>query len=161
MQVRSMELGALSGHETGLRLLEQMYRQKTGLPMPNILRTDRGKPYFAEGNMHFSISHTKRRAFCVLSDKPVGIDAEETDRQADRRLADKILSESERQQYEKAEDKRRALLQFWVLKEAFVKCTGEGLQGYPKHTDFSLDDPRLQEMDGCFVAVIEEDKNAV
>ncbi len=161
MQVRSMELGTLSGHETGLRLLEQMYRQKTGLPMPNILRTDRGKPYFAEGNMHFSISHTKRRAFCVLSDKPVGIDAEETDRQADRRLADKILSESERQQYEKAEDKRRALLQFWVLKEAFVKCTGEGLQGYPNHTDFSLDDPRLQEMDGCFVAVIEEDKNAV
>ena len=49
----------------------------------------------------------------------------------------------------------RALLTFWVLKEAQVKRTGEGLRGYPNKTDFSLDDPRVTEMDGCLVAVIE------
>ena len=51
--------------------------------------------------------------------------------------------------------KRRALLTFWVLKEAQVKRTGDGLRGYPNGTDFSLNDPRVTEMDGCLVAVIE------
>ena len=47
------------------------------------------------------------------------------------------------------------LLKLWVLKEASVKLTGEGLRGYPNHTDFSPDDPRVMEMDGCYVAVLE------
>ncbi|MEI3093229.1 MAG: hypothetical protein V8T48_04715 [Oscillospiraceae bacterium] len=47
------------------------------------------------------------------------------------------------------------MLTFWVLKEAQVKRTGDGLRGYPNKTDFSLDDPRVTEMDGCLVAVIE------
>lgn len=161
MQIRSMELGELDRHDAGMQLLTRMYREETGAPMPDILRTERGKPYFQDSAVHFSISHTKKRVFCVLSDTPVGIDAEETDRDIDLRLARKILSEAEWEQYEKAQDKRTALLQFWVLKEAFVKCTGEGLRGYPNHTAFSLGDPRLQVLDGCFVAVIEEDKNAV
>lgn len=161
MQLQSMALGALDCHEAGKQLLEQMYRQKTGQPLPQIFRTPRGKPYFKDSGVHFSVSHTKTRVFCALSDRPVGVDAEELDRNIDLRLAEKILSGPERQQYEKAQDKQKALLQFWVLKEAFVKCTGEGLRGYPNHTTFSLDDPRLQVLDGCFVAVIEEDKNAV
>ena len=161
MEIRSMMLGALSGHEAGLRLLEQMYREKTGSPLPAIARTDRGKPYFADNAVYFSLSHTPRRVFCVFSDRPVGVDAEEMDRNVDLRLAEKILSAPELEQYARAEDKRQALLKFWVLKEALVKCSGEGLHGYPNHTDFSLDDPRLQELDGCFVAIIEEDKNAV
>ena len=70
-------------------------------------------------------------------------------------LAEKILSPGERVQFDAAPDKRRALLTFWVLKEARVKRTGEGLRGYPNKTDFSLDDPRVTEMDGCLVAVIE------
>ena len=161
MRICSMELGNLDCHEAGLQLLEKLYREEMGNPMPQILRTDRGKPYFADGKVYFSLSHTKKRVFCVLSDKPVGVDAEEIDRNIDLRLAQKVLSAPEREQYEKAQDKQEALLQFWVLKEALVKCSGEGLRGYPNHTAFSLDDPRLQELDGCFVAVIEEDKNAV
>ena len=161
MEIRSMMLGTHSGHEAGLQLLEQMYREKTGLPLPFIIRTERGKPYFADNSVYFSLSHTPRRVFCVLADRPVGVDAEEMDRKVDLRLAEKILSAAELEQYTCAEDKCRTLLKFWVLKEAAAKCSGEGLRGYPNQTDFSLDDPRLQEMDGCFVAVIEEDKNVV
>ena len=156
MEIQSMVLGELSGHKAGLLLLEQMYRQKTGKPLPAILRSPRGKPYFADSGVHFSISHTPRRVFCALADRPVGIDAEETDRNVDLRLAEKILSPTEFAQYAQAEDKRRALLKFWVLKEAAAKCTGEGLRGYPNATDFSLNDPRLQILDDCFVAVFEE-----
>jgi len=143
------------GHEAGRRLLEKMYLARFGRPMPPVLVTDRGKPCFADGSAHFSISHTKDHVFCVLKDHPVGLDAEETDRRIDLRLAEKILSPAEKQRLEKAADPRQALLKLWVLKEAAAKFTGEGLRGYPSHTDFDPDDPRVQRIDGCFVAVIE------
>lgn len=145
-----------TGHEAGRRLLTQMYLKHTGTPMPRILLTARGKPCFEEGGVHFSITHTPRHVFCVLAEHPVGIDAEELSRQLKPGLADKILSPAERVQYEGAADKNRALLTFWVLKEAAAKCSGEGLRGYPVHTDFSLNDPRVQEIEGCLVAVLED-----
>ena len=114
-----------------------------------------GKPYFPGSDWHFSISHTPRHAFCALSRREIGIDAEELDRNVKLALAEKILSPGERVQFDAAPDKRRALLTFWVLKEAQVKRTGDGLRGYPNGTDFSLNDPRVTEMDGCLVAVIE------
>ena len=156
MRVASCELNGLTGHEAGRMLLAQLYREETGEDLPPILVTERGKPYFETSRLHFSISHTKKHAFCVLSDRNVGIDAEETDRNIDLRLAEKILSPMEKQQFDAAEDKRLALLRFWVLKEAAAKATGEGLRGYPNHTAFSLDDPRVTEIDGCLVAVVEE-----
>ena len=156
MVVSSCELNGKPGHEVGRELLAALYRAETGEDLPEIRVADRGKPYFATGKWHFSISHTPRHAFCALSEHPVGIDAEESDRDISLRLADKILSPGERAQFDAAADKRLALLTFWVLKEAAVKCSGEGLRGYPNHTDFSLDDPRVCTMDGCLVAVIEE-----
>ena len=129
--------------------------------MPPILVEERGKPYFADSPWHFSISHSKRHVFCALSHKPVGIDAEEADRRINLRLADKILSPMERQQYEAAADPRKALLTFWVLKEAQVKRSGKGLTGYPNHTQFMLSDSRVRELDGCLVAVIEEEDHVI
>ena len=156
MQIGWQLLNGRDGHSAGLELLEQMYRQHTGAPLPQILRQARGKPYFADSTLHFSISHTKRHVFCVLAKNPVGMDAEEADRQIDLRLAEKILSPGERERYEKAADKRQALLRLWVLKEAAAKLSGEGLRGYPNHTDFSPEDPRVQMLDGCLVAVMED-----
>lgn len=157
MEIRGAEIGQEGGHWAGRQLLKAMYEEKFGKPMPEILVTDRGKPYFEDNSVYFSISHTKKRVFCVLSDKNVGIDAEETDRDIRLELADKILSPSEKLRFQNALDPKEALLRFWVLKEASVKCTGQGLQGYPKHTDFSPDDPRILQIDGCFVAVIGEE----
>ena len=153
--MESRQICSGTGHEAGRALLAQMYREYTGQNMPPILLTERGKPYFAEGQLYFSITHTKHHVFCVLSEQPVGIDAEELDRNIDLRLAEKIPSPEEKAQYLAAEDKRLALLKFWVLKEAAAKCSGEGLRGYPNKTDFSLDDPRVQIRNGCLVAVIE------
>jgi len=145
-----------TGHEAGRALLAKLYRQETGDALPSILKTARGKPYFENSPWHFSVSHTPRHAFCVLSRQNVAIDAEELDRAINLKLADKILSPAEKQQFDAAPDKRRALLTFWVLKEAAAKLSGEGLRGYPNHTNFSLDDPRVTEIHGCLVAVMEE-----
>ena len=145
-----------SGHVVGRELLADMYREYTGEEMPEMLYTDRGKPYFANGPW-FSVTHTKESVFCALSEVPVGIDAEQIDRKIDLRLAEKILSPAEKGQWDTAADQRLALLTFWVLKEAAAKCTGEGLKGYPNQTDFSLNDPRVTIQNGCLVAVIEEE----
>ena len=149
-----MELGSLTGHETGRLLLKKLWQEHMGGELPQIAITDRGKPYFVDSSWHFSISHTKRRVFCVLSEQNVGLDAEETDRNISLRLAEKILSPSEKEQFDRAEDQRLALLKFWVLKEAAAKLSGEGLKGYPNQTDFSLDDPSVVETNGCIVAVL-------
>ena len=160
MRIRWERLDGRSGHEVGRQLLRQLYEEETGGELPEIRIANRGKPYFADSSLHFSISHTKHHAFCVLSSCPVGIDAEEKDRKINLRLAEKILSDPERARFDAAGDQCDALLRLWVLKEAAGKLTGDGINGYPNHTDFDLCDPRIQEIDGCYVAIIKENDHA-
>ena len=156
MRIASCELGVLTGHEAGRKLLQELYRAETGEDLPEIRVTHRGKPYFPDSDWHFSISHTPKHAFCVLSRTKVGLDAEELDRKINLKLAEKILSPQEKARFDAAENKEKALLTFWVLKEAAAKRSGEGLRGYPNHTNFTLEDPRVTELDGCILAVMEE-----
>lgn len=149
MIIKAEKLQGRTGHEAGRALLDRLCGHH------EIAVTERGKPYFTDGSCHFSISHTKSHVFCAVSEVPVGVDAEPLDRNIDLRLAQKILSPSERERYEQSVDKRLALLKLWVLKEAQAKATGEGLRGYPNKTDFSPDDPRVQILEDHFVAIIE------
>ena len=152
MQLLYEKLNGADAHAVALTLLEKLY----GGPLPEIRKTKLGKPYFVGSPLHFSISHTPNYVFAAISENPIGIDAEEMNRAIKLSLAEKILSPNEFAQFQNAEDKRLALLRFWVLKEAAGKCTGEGLQLWPNHTEFSLNDPRIQEISNCLVAVIEE-----
>ena len=157
MILESRLLNGQTGHAAGRELLAELYLRETGETLPEIRITERGKPYFPNSPWHFSISHTKRRVFCALSRKNIGIYAEELDRRINPALSEKVLSPGERAQYAAAEDRNRAFLTFWVLKEAAAKLAGTGLQGYPNHTDFSLEDPRVRELEGCLVAVLTEE----
>lgn len=154
MVVGNMALNGLSGHDAGRHLLTELYCQQYGTELPPIAVTDRGKPYFVTGNVHFSISHTDSMAFCVLSDRPAGIDAEEITRDIDLKLANKILSPAEKTRLEAASDKKAALLKLWVQKEAYAKLTGRGWGSYLYETDF--DPANAKEIDGHYVAVLEE-----
>ena len=156
MRIAHCRLNGMSGHEAGRDLLAKLFREEIGPDLPEIRTTDRGKPYFEGSSLHFSISHTPKHAFCVLSENNVAVDAEELDRNINLKLAQKILSPAEKAQFDAAADKRKALLTFWVLKEAAAKLSGEGLRGYPNHTNFSLEDPRVTQINGCIVAVMEE-----
>ena len=156
LKIAGETLRGRTGHEAGRELLARLYREETGEALPEIAVAERGKPYFVTGDLHFSISHTKNHVFCALSDGPVGLDAEEMDRDVNLRLAEKILSQSERARWEASADKRAALLRLWVLKEAAVKLSGEGLRGLTNHTDFDPGDPRVTVTDGCYVAVLEK-----
>ena len=156
MIVGCCALAGRSGHEAGRKLLERLYYEETGQTLPGILISVRGKPYFENSPYHFSISHTVRHAFCALSRRPVGIDAEELDRTVRFSLVSRILSPPELVRFRAAADPQRAFLALWVLKEATAKCTGAGLTGFPNSTDFSPDDPRVFSWQGCLVAIVSQ-----
>ena len=149
-------LNGLDSRVAGKLLLAQMYEELTGEEMPPIEKAPRGKPYFPGSDIHFSITHTKTPVFCAIADRQIGIDAEDLSRKVSPTLAEKILSPAEYGQYAAVpeEDRNEALLRFWVLKEAEAKCSGLGLRGYPNHTEFSLDVPRVRKLGGCMVAVV-------
>ena len=156
MRLAWTRLDGKDGHDAAYALLEQL----VGTPLPPIRRTELGKPYFADGGLHFSISHTKNHAFCCVSERNIGIDAEEIGRRVDLRLADKFLSPHEKALFDAAMDKQDCLLRLWVLKESYAKLTGRGVGNYLKSTDFPPDDPRIQIIDGCYVAVLEGENHA-
>jgi len=145
-------LDGRSGHEVGRQLLCSL----CGGDLPQICYSEQGKPYFKDSDLHFSISHTKNHAFCCISNTNIGMDAEECDREIDLRLAEKFLSPTEKEYFAAAADKRECLLRLWVLKEAYGKLLGKGIGNYLAATDFSPDDPGIQIIDGCFVAILEE-----
>ena len=147
-------LDSRDGHQVGRALLAQLYRQATGEELPLIATTPRGKPYFPDGKWHFSISHTKNHAFCVLSRHNVGLDAEEKGRKVSPALMEQYTSDAEKERL--GDDPADAFLRLWVLKEAQSKLTGRGMGNWLKDTDFHPDDPRIQEINGCYVAVLEE-----
>ena len=91
MKLLYKRLDGQDGHTAGRELLEALCDG----PLPKIAYTKLGKPYFVGSDLHFSISHTPRHAFCVVSDKPVGMDAEEMDRNISLSLAEKLLSPTE------------------------------------------------------------------
>ena len=159
MELVFERLEGRNGHTAGRALLEKTYRRLFGREMPSILLTQQGKPYFADGSAHFSISHTKDHVFLCLHRENVGIDAEETDRQIHPELARRFLSLNEQTRLENATDKQAALLRLWVLKESYAKLTGRGWGNYLKETDFDPDDLRVQIIDGCYVAVMTEKEN--
>jgi 4'-phosphopantetheinyl transferase len=153
MRIAFARLNGRDGHTVGRELLAQLCCGN----VPEIGITDRGKPYFLDGKLHFSISHTKRHAFCCLSEANIGLDAEELDRKVSPALMNKILSANEKARCHTEAD----VLRLWVLKEAYAKLTGKGLGNYLYETDFDPADPRVMIIDGCCVAVIKEKENAV
>ncbi len=154
-------LNGRSGHEAGRSLLCRLYAAETGLPLPEIAVTSRGKPYFPGAPYFFSVSHTRTHAFCCLSRHPVGIDAEPVGRKINARLASRYLSPAEQLQLAAAHNAHDCLLRLWVLKESYAKHTGRGWGNYLRETEFDPNDPRIQIIDGHYVAILEEDNHAV
>ena len=147
-------LNGRDGHEVGRLLLAKLYAQTTGEELPPIAVTPRGKPYFSDKNWHFSISHTDHFAFCALSRHNIGLDAEEKGRRVTPAMMEKFTSDTDKSRLR--DDPEDAFLRLWVLKEAQAKLTGRGMGNWLKDTNFDPFDPRIQEINGCYVAVLEE-----
>lgn len=97
---------------------------KDGDP-PRLAYSEHGKPSLTKENApNFSLSHSGRWVFCAVSDRPVGMDAQE-ERFVTRRVMSRTLAEQEENWVR--ENGTSRFTRLWSMKEAFVKYTGAGL----------------------------------
>ena len=85
----------------------------------------RGKPYFECGNPCFSLSHSGKYVLCAVSDKIIGADIE-APRENSAALAERFFTENEADAVLNAEDPDEEFCRLWVIKESYMKATGEG-----------------------------------
>lgn len=125
---------------TGRVLARLLAGQRAGLPPAAVtlhVRCARcggahGKPRLpADMGLELSIAHSLRRVVVAMSSgAAVGVDVEPVrDPWSIPRLAEHLLAAEERRELDAlpAGEQARALLTYWVRKEALVKATGHGL----------------------------------
>lgn len=98
-----------------------------GEPLPPMERGKYGKPYFPGREERFSVSHSGGLALCALSSRRVGCDIELV-RPRSANLPRYALGEKEYRWYLERGGRWEDFYTLWTLKEARVKCTGEGLR---------------------------------
>lgn len=93
-----------------------------------ILYDEYQKPRFAEGNVHFNLSHSDDRVMCVMAPDRVGCDVEHiTDIDLD--IAKNFFFKEEYAAIAKRRTRPEmndTFFRLWTLKESFMKCTGLG-----------------------------------
>ena len=114
-----------------------------------IARTERGKPYF-DGlkTIHFSVSHSGEIFACAFSDDLIGIDIQEYKNRPDepercRKIANRFFHPDEVDALDA--DTVSAFYNIWTSKEAYVKLTGQGIDGdFSEFCIFDLDEYLFQ-----------------
>jgi 4'-phosphopantetheinyl transferase len=107
----------------------------TGVPACELkLRIEQeGKPVLEPGMgrpVHFSLSRSEELVLIGLAPRPLGVDVEWLDKAMDvEALANYVLSRHEQESFKRldARDRRKAFLQCWTIKEAYLKAIGKGL----------------------------------
>lgn len=106
-------------------------RSELAEPIPLTYRYgERGKPYFENIPLFFSISHSGEYVLCAVSRRELGADIQKIQSADVLKLAKRFFSESECRTLEGCEshrERQRLFFGFWTRKEAYGKLTGEGL----------------------------------
>ncbi len=90
----------------------------------------KGKPYYADGRIFFSLSHSGDYALAAVADQPVGADIQ-LEKDADYlAIAKKIyaLEEQFALHKEKKEKRKQLFYQIWVCRESAGKREGMGIK---------------------------------
>lgn len=90
-----------------------------------ILRTEKGKPYFKEVPVEFSVSHTGKFWACVFDRNPVGMDIQVVRPGNLKRIMEKYYLPEEKAYVETVGEE--GFFQIWARKEAYGKYLGTGV----------------------------------
>ncbi len=129
-----------------LLLADMLAEREIELANLHVILGPQGKPHV--DGIHFSLSHSGDYVLCAVSDAPIGADiqiaqgrtAQRIDRLVDRFFAAPEKAAMERLKGEPAEYEKM-FFKIFSCKEAFIKCTGEGLSRDLRDfvTPFALD----------------------
>ena len=110
-------------------LIVEYYLVTKKLKMPmteDFCYTDKGKPYFVNAKLNFSISHSQNQLMVVFSKNKVGVDIQHL-LPFDEQIAKNICNESELQKIQNSKDHNLAFTLLWTQKESLVKMHGTSL----------------------------------
>lgn len=118
----------------GRLLLRFVLAAYTSIPPAEIRfstgRQGRPELTYPDVGLRFNLSHTTGLVGCVVTrDRMCGFDIERVPAAGDIVAAvAQFLARAEREQVERSDDPNRATLEYWVVKEAYLKAMGLGLQ---------------------------------
>ena len=112
----------------GRILLRRLLARVTGRSSHEIVTADSGKPFCVDGPA-ISIAHSADTVVCAVTDDgETGIDVELPTRPRDAaKIARRFFTDEEAKWI--AEDPDDRFLTLWVIKEAWLKATGDGIPG--------------------------------
>ena len=110
-------------------LLKRALKEVYGIDENPVFEYDEGGKPTLKGHseIHFNLSHCTKAVACVVADRPVGIDVEETCRYKDN-LARYAMNDEEYNQITRSDNPALTFTKLWTMKEALLKYTGEGLR---------------------------------
>ena len=123
------------GHMTGEKLLEEALLKEYGrkLAFEPRAKGEHGKPFFTlQPKIHYNISHSGKYVVCVLAGEEVGIDIQEHRELDYEKGLQKLVPVSLLHEILESDHIKEAFYNQWVLREAYMKWTGEGFSRDPR-----------------------------
>ena len=77
--------------------------------------------------LYYNISHSGEYVVCILADQEVGIDIQIHRKANYERMLKRMVPEDEYNEILASADMQERFFEQWVLREAYIKWTGEGL----------------------------------
>ena len=136
------------------RVLLSTLARDYGITAPEILYTEKGKPYIP-GGPFFSISHSRGYVAVAIGESELGLDLEAV-RPFPEKLPKRIFSPEEYQWFLSRRETKADFFTLWTLKECYYKYLGTGLPGFPNGTEFYKDQCWHLKDSDLYFSVLEE-----
>ena len=115
----------------GEQLLREALREEYGIRLEYEARSvgEHGKPFISSRpEIHYNISHSGKYVVCVVAPQEVGIDIQIHSAASNiKRILERTVPADLARQILDSPNTEKAFYTQWVLREAYVKWTGEGL----------------------------------
>ena len=107
-------------HMIGEKLLEIAFEPRS--------KGEHGKPFFTLlPRIHYNITHSGKYVMCLFAGEEVGIDVQIHKKVNYERILERMVPADMIREILDADDMEKAFFTQWVLREAYIKWTGEGL----------------------------------
>lgn len=129
-KIREEYKGAHMEHMIAEKLLEIGLKKEFGIDLEYEPRAEgeHGKPFLSyRPAIHYNISHSGEYVVCVLADEEVGIDVQIHRKANYERMLERMVTDEKRREILAGPDVEKEFFTQWVLLEAYIKWTGEGL----------------------------------
>ena len=129
-KIREEYVGAHMEHMIAEKLLETALRKEYNINLSYEPRAEgeHVKPFLSyRPSLHYNISHSGEYVVCILADQEVGIDVQIHRKANFEGMLKRMVPEDEYNEILASADMQERFFEQWVLREAYIKWTGEGL----------------------------------